>query len=214
LPRYVALGRSPRDSRSVLRRYKGSGELRDIFVMDRLRMGSGGLYYFYEAVGDWLPIAFYLVSFDIGGYEPKVYSRVKARMMFNACAHVDLSTYICPEEVEIPEAGRVEAFWVRPLGEAREYLKERFMDTFKQLSERLAEMTGKVAGADRRANRLRRAAEKLLATAPAVARMLRKHKEKFETIDVNAEDIAESIESSAEELRKALARKWGQPKSI
>jgi len=214
LVRYIALGRSPRDSRPLLKRYKSPHEIRDIFVLDGLRLRSGEIYYFYEASESWMPIAFYLISFDIEGHESKAYSIIKEDMMFNACAYVDLSTYVCPHEVEIPEADRVEAFWVRPLGKAREYLKERFIDTFEFLIDTLAKMVDKVENADRRANRLRRVAERRLATVPVVISIFKRYKEKFESIDLKVEDVIENIESSAEELRKALHKKWGQGKSV
>ena len=207
MPRFVVLGRSPRDSRPVLRRYKDKGEIRDVFLVDSI-VSKRGLYTFWIASESWLPRAFYLVSFDIEGYESKAYSKIKEEMMFNGCAYVDQSTYICPEEVSV-EADRVVTYWVVPVGEARGYLRECFMDTFEWLTALLLATSAKVENADRRANRLRKAAESTLAGASVVKFIIERHREKFESIGINVEDAIRGLENAEKTLREALSRKWG-----
>jgi len=200
------LGRSPRDSRPVLRRYKSRREIRDVFLVDSL-VAKRGLYTFWIASESWLPRAFYLVSFGIEGYESEAYSEIKEEMMFNGCAYVDQSTYICPEEVSV-EADRVVSYWVIPVGEARGYLRERFIDTFEWLIALLLATSAKVENADRRANRLRKTAESTLAGASTVKVILERHREKFESIGINIQDTIGGLENAAKSLREALSRKW------
>jgi len=189
-----------------LRRYKSRREIRDVFLVDSL-VAKRGLYTFWIASESWLPRAFYLVSFGIEGYESEAYSEIKEEMMFNGCAYVDQSTYICPEEVSV-EADRVVSYWVIPVGEARGYLRERFIDTFEWLIALLLATSAKVENADRRANRLRKTAESTLAGASTVKVILERHREKFESIGINIQDTIGGLENAAKSLREALSRKW------
>lgn len=102
---YIVLGFSKRDGRAIIDRYKSPEELRDIFVVNRVKR-SGLLFVFREtSLRD--PLGFQLVTFDLKTVSGKrsgrsrkptaEYTIIKKYLLSKLCARVDMSTYVCPE---------------------------------------------------------------------------------------------------------------------
>ena len=229
---YIVLGFSRKDSRAIIGRYKSPDELRDIFVVDAVKRGvrrSSLLYVFQETTSQ-DPLAWYLVTFDLKTVSGKrsgkprkptvEYSVIKEYMLFRSCAHVDMTTYICPEHEDVEllikslgvvEYKKPEYYVVVPLdSKAREYLKECFVEAFEKIYSKLLNMISKVEKADKRANKLREAVEKKLSALYEFQGVVVRHKEKFTSIGIDVEGFLSRVGEEAARLRKKVEEKWSR----
>lgn len=226
---YIVIGFSKRDSRAIIGRYKSPDELRDVFVADRVKRSvkrSSLLFVFREtSLGD--REAFRLVTFDLksvsgkrSGRERKPtaeYTAIKRYMLFKLCAWVDMSTYICPELVELEQLikslGVLEYrgpvyYSVVPFDEkAREYLRECFTKTLNYIRAQVLSLISRVEGADKRANKLRAAAESVVSAIWELQVIFNRNKSKFERIGLDA-SLLSGILEDAVKLEKAVREKW------
>jgi hypothetical protein len=229
---YIVLGFSKKSSKAIIGRYKSPDELRDIFVVDVVKRSvrrSSRLYVFQETTPE-DPLAWYLVTFDLRTVSGKrsnkprkptiEYSAIKEHMLFRACAHVDMSTYICPEHEDVEllikslgvvEYKKPEYYVVVPLdSKAREYLRECFVSAFEKVYARILTMTIKAERADKRANRLREAVEKKLSALYEFQGVVARHREKFTSIGLDVEGFLGKISEEAARLRRRVEEKWSR----
>ncbi|MGC9153269.1 MAG: hypothetical protein ACP5GY_05995 [Vulcanisaeta sp.] len=134
---------SGRTSRVFEGRYKGDDDVRDVHESGFPRMG-GGLRSF-EVVDD--PKALVLWSFDIPGYETRIYSEIKEWATRILCPRVDNSTYLLPDISLLDSLGplagddaRSVVYYVRPLD--REFVNNALRDTLKELKALIARDVG------------------------------------------------------------------------
>jgi hypothetical protein len=230
---FIVLGltSTKRDSRAILGRnqYKSLEELRDIYAVNRLRRGvlkSERIYVF--RVVDSNQDSWFLVSFDIkralgkrsGKYRKptREYSAVKEYMYSNLCGRVDMSTYICPESVDLDTQlralgvpnPRVEYYYVVPHdGKALEFLRDSITRTINYLYTKLLTLISKVEKCDRRAVKLRKAAESALAEYRSLVELVVRYRSKLDAIGVDTDSLISSFRSECSRLESAVKSKWG-----
>jgi len=232
---YIILGFSKKDSRAIIGRYKSPEELRDIFVVDTVKRSirrSSLLYVFQETTPE-NQLAWYLVTFDLKTVSGKrsgklrkpttEYSVIKEYMFFRGCAHVDMTTYICPEQEDIESLIKTlgvmeykgpEYYIIIPFdNKAREYLRERFIEAFEKTYSELLTMTSKVEKADKRANKLREAIEKKLNLLFELQGVIVRYREKFTNIGIDVEGFLSKIREETIRLHKKVEEKWVKNKS-
>jgi hypothetical protein len=153
--KYIVLGVTRRlGSRRILGRYKREDELWDVFEVEKLTKTARKLSVF-EVLEEPTPDSWYLVSFDIRGWQNKtpsgsIYHKIKKEMFRVPCGKVDQSTYICPTDAsDIPRRYTkfVRSWIVRPWNDAakndvRESIRIAIMFTLFDLRERSRKLRG------------------------------------------------------------------------
>jgi len=184
--RYLVLGRTRgRASIHLIGRYKGEGDLRDVFTTSSIpRSRRLGLYVF-EIADAAKPedLVWHIITFDISvarggrraGYE---YSYIKDMLLLRLCASIDSSTYVCPEDYtellrgylgRVSESYRLETFRVKVFRDKeRELLKEAFTETIEYILGALARLRDKVV--ELKARRVNKALKHVAAKADRISR--------------------------------------------
>jgi len=174
---YIVLGETSnlRSSKPIIGRYKNDDEIRDLLLGDvkaARRASENMLLYVFEKCSP-KDECFYLISFDIKLAKVRdrrrtlndfrkpshEYSEIKDMMTLNLCGSIDLSTYICAEDLtsEIinylrEHAGKynVETYYVRPWRDKdRELVKEVFQETLDRIMKMTLTLTSKIANSKR-----------------------------------------------------------------
>jgi hypothetical protein len=231
---YVVLGYTQgRSSVGVIGRYKTPDEIRDILVGDeraaRRASRREWLYVFEECrPGE---ACLYLVTFDIrlvqaktpGAARPlrkptKEYSRVKEYMFGNLCGSVDLSTYVCAEnlasDVERMLGGfgatgyRVAYYYARPWDDrARELVRESVETALNWLTARALQLASRVSSvAPQGYGRARRAALEFLEVLEDARERARGVEARLREVGIEL-SIAERLVHAERELRDAVRRR-------
>lgn len=228
---FIVLGftSTKRDSRAIIGRYKSSEELRDIYTTNIVKRGaikSNYIFIFKQVESG--SIAWFLVSFDIKNVTSKKsgklrkptkeYSKIKKHMLSKLCAYVDMSTYICPENIKIEPLltelnisnYKIEYYPITPLGEkTKKYLKETFEKTIEYLRSQLITLISRIERSDKRANKLRKLAENSITQFKEIIDIALRNKSKFETIELDLTPLITLVKSQSEKLEKTINLKWG-----
>jgi hypothetical protein len=188
--RYLVLGRTRgRASIHLIGRYKGEGDLRDVFITTGIPRSRTLELYVFEIVDPATAspedIVWFIITFDIskarGGRRPGYeYSYIKDMLLLRLCASVDSSTYICPSDYSellrgylerVAESYRLESYVVRVFRDReRELLREAFKETLEYVLGVLARLRDKVV--ELRAKRAVQAAKNVAARADRLARIV------------------------------------------
>jgi hypothetical protein len=241
--KFVVLGRT-RGRRSVelIGRYKSGEDLRDVFKLSENGVGRAARrdLYIFEVCRLEDPSCLWLVTFDlklvrvrdptriksssrvveIGGKlyrkPSQEYSDVKEIMFENLCGSIDMSTYICFEDVSNEVEGyllevsdreffRIEAFYVKPYRDVeRNLVAESIRKTISWLEARALTLAHKVETADRRGLGMASKAAKEFAERLQVSReLLSKAVGKLKALGIDI-DILKAVESASERVRNAL----------
>ena len=185
-PRYLVLGRTRgRASVHLIGRYKGEGDLRDVFTTSSIPRSRRLELYVFEVVESPRPedVVWHIITFDISrarggrraGYE---YSYIKDMLLLRLCASIDSSSYICPSDYSgllreylsrVAEDYRLESYVVRVFRDReRELLKEAFKETLEYVLGVLARLRDKVV--ELRAKRVNKALKNVAARAERLAK--------------------------------------------
>jgi len=188
--KYLVLGRTRgRASVHIIGRYKGEGDVRDVFLTGSIPRSKRLELYVFELVdpataspGD---LVWHVITFDISrarggrraGYE---YSYIKDMLLLRLCASVDASTYICPSDYSgllkdylgrVAESYRLECYTVRVFRDReRELLREAFTETLEYVLGVLESLKNKVK--ELRARKAAQAAKNVAAKADRLARLV------------------------------------------
>ena len=223
--RYLVLGRTRgRASIHLIGRYKGEGDLRDVFTTSSIpRSRRLGLYVF-EIAGAAKPedLVWHIITFDISvarggrraGYE---YSYIKDMLMLRLCASVDSSTYICPEDYtellrgylgRVSESYRLETFKVKVFRDKeRELLKQAFSETLGYVLGVLEQLKAKIL--ELRAKKINKALKNVAGKAERISRTVEEALNRGDNaikISIMLRAPARSkVEEALASLRKTLA---------
>jgi hypothetical protein len=210
--RYLVLGRTRgRASVHIIGRYKGDGDVRDVFVTPGIPRSRTLELYVFEIVDVARPedLVWHIITFDISkarggrraGYE---YSQVKDMLLLRLCASIDSSTYVCPEDYSqlvkdyldrVAESYRLESYVVRVFRDReRELLKVVFSETLEYVLGVLESLKNKVL--ELRAKRAVQAAKNVAVKADRLARVVE--------AALNHEDIVVKVSIA---LRKSIRPK-------
>jgi hypothetical protein len=225
-PRYLVLGRTRgRASIHLIGRYKGEGDLRDVFTTSSIPRSRVLELYVFEIVDNPGPedLVWYILTFDISrarggrraGYE---YSQIKDMLMLRLCASVDSSTYVCPSDYSellrgylerVAESYRLECYTVKTFRDKeRELLREAFSETLgyvlgvlEQLKAKILELkarrvTKALKNVAKRAERISRTVEEALNYGDNAMKV---------SIALRA-SIRSRLENAVAELRKLAAQ--------
>jgi hypothetical protein len=231
---YVVLGYTQgRSSYEVIGRYKTPDEIRDILRGDeraaRRASRREWLYVFEECrPGE---ACLYLVSFDIKLVQAKTpravrflrkptkeYSRIREYMFGNLCGSVDLSTYVCTENL----AGDVERmlrefratryriayYRVRPYDQrARELVRESLVRTLDWLVARALQLASRVSSvAPQGYGRARKTATEFLEVLEDARERARRVEGVLRSLGVEL-SVVERLVYAERELREAIQRR-------
>jgi hypothetical protein len=241
--RFVVLGRT-RGRRSVelIGRYKSVEDLRDVFKLDVNGVGRAArrdLYIFEVCVLE-DPSCLWLVTFDLklvrvrdptrirsGSRVVEIdgklyrkpsqeYSDVKEVMFENLCGSIDMSTYICFEDmsgdienymlgVTDREFFKVESIYVKPYRDTEKKLvSEAISKTISWLEAKAFAIAHRVETADRRGlGMVSKAAKEFVERLQVSRTLLSKVAEKLKALGIDI-DILKAVESATERVRKAL----------
>ena len=186
--KYLVLGRTRgRASIHIIGRYKGEGDVRDVFLTESIPRSKRLELYVFELVDSPSPgdLVWHVITFDISrarggrraGYE---YSYIKDMLLLRLCASVDASTYICPSDYSgllkdylgrVAESYRLECYTVRVFRDReRELLREAFTETLEYVLGVLESLKNKVK--ELRARKAAQAAKNVAAKADRLARLV------------------------------------------
>jgi hypothetical protein len=226
-PRYLVLGRTRgRASVHLIGRYKGEGDVRDVFTTTNIPRSRILELYVFEIVGpsNASPedLVWHVITFDISrarggrkaGYE---YSYVKDMLLLRLCASIDSSTYICPEDYskllkdyldQIAESYRLECYRVKTFrGREVELLREAFMETLEYVLGVLEQLKAKIL--ELRAKRAPQAARNVAVKADKLAKTVEaalNHEDIVVKVSIALrKSIRSKLEEALAELRKAIA---------
>jgi hypothetical protein len=225
--KYLVLGRTRgRASVHIIGRYKGDGDVRDVFTTTGIPRSRTLELYVFELVdpGAVSPedIVWHVITFDItrarggrrAGYE---YSYIKDMLLLRLCASIDSSTYVCPEDYSkllrdyldrVAESYRLECYTVRAFRDReRELLREAFMETLDYVLGVLARLRDKVV--ELRSKGARVAAKNVAARADRLAGVVEaalKHEDTVMKVSIALrKSIRPKLEGALAELRKTIA---------
>jgi hypothetical protein len=188
--KYLVLGRTRgRASVHIIGRYKGDGDVRDVFVTPGIPRSRSLELYVFEVVdpGAVSPedLVWHIITFDIsrskGGRRPGYeYSYIKDMLLLRLCASIDSSTYVCPRDYSqlvkdylerVAESYRLECYMVKTFRDReRELLKEAFTETLEYVLGVLARLRDKIV--ELRAKRAVQAAKNVAVKADRLARVV------------------------------------------
>jgi hypothetical protein len=225
MARYLVLGRTRgRASVHIIGRYKGDGDVRDVFTTTGIHRSKRLELYVFEIVDAARPedLVWHIITFDISrarggrraGYE---YSYIKDMLLLRLCASVDSSTYICPQDYtgllkdylgRVAESYRLESYVVRVFRDReRELLREAFTETLEYVLGVLARFRDKVV--ELRAKRATQAARNVAARADRLARAVEaalSHEDTAIKVSIALrKSIRSKLEEALAELRKTVA---------
>jgi hypothetical protein len=225
MARYLVLGRTRgRASVHIIGRYKGDGDVRDVFTTTGIHRSKRLELYVFEIVDAARPedLVWHIITFDISrarggrraGYE---YSYIKDMLLLRLCASVDSSTYICPQDYtgllkdylgRVAESYRLESYVVRVFRDReRELLREAFTETLEYVLGVLARFRDKVV--ELRAKRATQAARNVAARADRLARAVEaalSHEDIVVKVSIALrKSIRSKLEEALAELRKTIA---------
>jgi hypothetical protein len=186
--KYLVLGRTRgRASVHIIGRYKGEGDVRDVFVTPSIPRSRVLELYVFEVVDPSSvspeDLVWHIITFDIsrvkGGRRPGYeYSQVKDMLLLRLCASIDSSTYICPSDYtgllrgyldRVAESYRLESYVVRVFRDReRELLREAFMETLEHVLGVLEQLKTKIL--ELRARKATQAAKNVAARADKLAK--------------------------------------------
>jgi hypothetical protein len=225
--RYLALGRTRgRASIHIIGRYKGEGEVRDVFTTTGIPRSKRLELYVFELVDASTvspeDLVWHIITFDISvgrggrraGYE---YSYIKDMLLLRLCASVDSSTYVCPSDYsgllreylsKVAESYRLESYTVRTFRDReRELLREAFTETLEYVLGVLARLRDKVV--ELRARKATQAAKNVAARAERLARTVEaalSHEDIVVKVSIALrKSIRSKLEEALAELRKTIA---------
>jgi hypothetical protein len=223
--RYLVLGRTRgRASIHLIGRYKGEGDLRDVFTTTGIPRSKRLELYVFEIVDAARPedLVWHVITFDISvarggrraGYE---YSYIKDMLLLRLCASIDSSTYICPSDYSellrgylerVAESYRLESYQVRVFRDKeRELLREAFSETLEYVLGVLARLRDKVV--ELRARKAAQAAKNAAARAERLARTVEaalNHEDIVVKVSIALrKSIRSKLEEALAELRKTIA---------
>jgi uncharacterized UPF0160 family protein len=241
--KFVVLGRT-RGRRSVelIGRYKSGEDLRDVFKLGENGVGRAARrdLYIFEVCRLEDPGCLWLVTFDlklvrvrdptrirnrdrvveVGGKlyrrPSQEYSDVKEIMFENLCGSIDMSTYICFEdvsnevesyllEVTDREFFKIETLYVKPYRDVeKKLIAESISKTISWLEARAINLAHRVETADRRGlGMASKAAKEFVERLQVSRKLLSKAIEKLKALDIDI-DILKAVESASERVRNAL----------
>jgi hypothetical protein len=226
-PRYLVLGRTRgRASVHIFGRYKGDGDVRDVFTTTGIPRSRVLELYVFELVdlSSVSPedLVWHIITFDIskarGGRRPGYeYSQVKDMLLLRLCASIDSSTYICPSDYtgllreylsRVSESYRLESYMVKTFRDReRELLREAFMETLEYVLGVLESLKNKIL--ELRVKRATQAAKNVSARADRLARTVEaalNHEDTAMKVSIALrKSIRPKLEGVLEELRKTIA---------
>ena len=225
--RYLVLGRTRgRASVHLIGRYKGEGDVRDVFLTESIPKSKRLELYLFEIVDPATAspesLVWHIITFDISrarggrraGYE---YSYIKDMLLLRFCASVDSSTYVCPQDYtgllreylsRVAESYRLESYVVRVFRDKeRELLREAFSETLSYVLGVLESLKNKIL--ELRAKRAPQAARNVAARADRLARAVEaalSHEDIVVKVSIALRrSIRSRVEEALAELRKAIA---------
>jgi hypothetical protein len=223
--RYLVLGRTRgRASVHLIGRYKGEGDVRDVFTTTNIPRSRILELYVFELVDAARPedVVWHIITFDIsrakGGRKPGYeYSYIKDMLLLRFCASIDSSTYICPEDYskllrdyldQVSEDYRLESYTVRTFRDKeRELLKEAFTETLEYVLGVLEQLKAKIL--ELRAKRAAQAARNVAVKADKLARTVEaalNHEDNTIKVSIALrKSIRSKLEEALAELRKTIA---------
>jgi hypothetical protein len=208
----------------MIGRYKGEGDLRDVFVTQSIPKSRALELYVFELVDVASPedVVWHIITFDIstarGGRRPGYeYSYIKDMLLLRLCASVDSSTYICPSDYtgllkdylgRVAESYRLESYQVRVFRDReRELLREAFMETLEYVLGVLEQLKAKIL--ELRAKRAAQAARNVAVRADKLARTVEaalSHEDTAIKVSIALrKSIRSKLEEALAELRKTVA---------
>jgi hypothetical protein len=222
--KYLVLGRTRgRASIHIIGRYKGEGDVRDVFTTTGIPRSKRLELYVFELVdpSNVSPedLVWHIITFDIStarggrraGYE---YSYIKEMLLLRLCASIDSSTYVCPEDYSkllkdyldrVAESYRLESYQVRVFRDReRELLREAFTETLEYVLGVLARFRDKVV--ELRAKRATQAARNVAARADRLARAVEAALSHEDIVVKVSIALRKSIRSKLEEALARLRR--------
>jgi hypothetical protein len=218
------LGRTRgRASVHIIGRYKGEGDLRDVFLTESIPKSKRLELYVFELVDPSSvspeDLVWHVITFDIStarggrraGYE---YSYIKDMLLLRLCASIDSSTYVCPEDYtgllkdylgRVAESYRLESYVVRVFRDKeRELLREAFTETLGYVLGVLERLKNKVM--ELRAKRAAQAARNVAARADRISRAVEAALSHEDTAIKVSIALRKSIRSKLEEALASLRR--------
>jgi hypothetical protein len=223
--RYLVLGRTRgRASIHLIGRYKGDGDVRDVFLTESIPKSKRLELYVFELVDSPSPedLVWHVITFDIskarGGRRPGYeYSYIKDMLLLRWCASIDSSTYVCPQDYtgllrdyldRVAESYRLECYQVRVFRDReRELLREAFSETLEYVLGVLARLRDKVA--ELRAKRAVQAAKNVAARADKLARTVEaalNHGDNTMKVSLaTRKAVRYRLENAIAELRRTIA---------
>jgi hypothetical protein len=220
--RYLVLGRTRgRASVHIIGRYKGEGDLRDVFTTTNIPRSRILELYVFEFVDAARPedVVWHIISFDISrarggrraGYE---YSYIKEMLLLRLCASIDSSTYVCPEDYskllkdyldQIAESYRLESYRVKTFRDREvELLREAFSETLEYVLGVLAQLRDKVV--ELRSRRVSKALKNVAKKVERVARTVEEALNRGDNAMKVSLALRRSIRSRVEEAVAGLRR--------
>ena len=233
---YVVLGDTSNLGSSVvlIRRYKTVEDLRDIFTGDdsvarrALKHREKGIFVFEECRRD--EDCLFLISFDIKSVRTRrgtksgsttrkpshEYSEIMDMLYTNLCGSVDLSTYICADDVsgdvdrylgEVSTSYHIVRLYVRPWrDEDRELVMEAVQETLGRVLARALAMASRVSNSRQGYGQLRKKATEFLEALSVAREVARKLEEKLRKmgIEVSAVQVVSDAEGY---VREAIQRR-------
>jgi hypothetical protein len=208
----------------MIGRYKGEGDLRDVFVTQSIPKSRALELYVFELVDVASPedVVWHIITFDIstarGGRRPGYeYSYIKDMLLLRLCASVDSSTYICPQDYtgllkdylgRVAESYRLESYQVRVFRDReRELLREAFMETLEYVLGVLEQLKAKIL--ELRAKRAAQAARNVAVRADKLVRTVEaalSHEDTAIKVSIALrKSIRSKLEEALAELRKTVA---------
>jgi hypothetical protein len=225
MTQYLVLGRTRgRASIHMIGRYKGEGDLRDVFTTTGIPRSKRLELYVFELVDAARPedVVWHIISFDISrarggrraGYE---YSYVKDMLLLRLCASIDSSTYVCPEDYSkllkdyldrVAESYRLESYQVRVFRDReRELLRGAFSETLEYVLGVLEQLKAKILElkAKRVAKALRNAAKRAERIARTVEEAFNRGDNAMKVSLALRRSIRSRVEEAVAGLRRELA---------
>jgi hypothetical protein len=227
MARYLVLGRTRgRASVHIIGRYKGDGDVRDVFTTTGIPRSRVLELHVFEIVdpSNVSPedLVWHIITFDISrarggrraGYE---YSYIKDMLLLRFCASIDSSTYICPSDYSellrgyldrVSESYRLESYQVRVFRDReRELLREAFSETLEYVLGVLEQLKAKIL--ELRAKRAAQAARNVAVKADKLARTVEaalSHEDNTIKVSIALrKSIRSKLEEALAELRKTIA---------
>jgi hypothetical protein len=222
--RYLVLGRTRgRASVHIIGRYKGDGDVRDVFTTTGIPRSKRLELYVFELVdpSNVSPedLVWHVITFDISvgrggrraGYE---YSYIKDMLLLRLCASVDSSSYVCPSDYSgllreylsrVAESYRLESYVVRVFRDKeRELLREAFSETLEYVLGVLESLKNKIL--ELKARKATQAARNVAVKADRLARTVEEAFNKGDNAIKVSIALRKSIRSKLEEALASLRR--------